>query len=76
MLLTADRAFRDGTLAIKSQQKQSLFWFKQRGGHQKSTSQPELSSGGGSSLSSGKLSKLLVSTGDVTWQVHELIISR
>ena len=30
-------------------------------------SQPELSSGGGSSLSSGKLSKLLVSVGEVTW---------
>lgn len=29
-------------------------------------SQPELSSGGGSSLSSGKLSKLLVSVGDAT----------
>lgn len=37
------------------------------GGLQKSTSQPELSSGGGSSLSSGKLSKLPVSTGDLTW---------
>lgn len=34
---------------------------------QKSVSQPELSSGGGSSLSSGKLSKLLVSVGDDTW---------
>lgn len=33
---------------------------------QKSVSQPELSSGGGSSLSSGKLSKLLVSVGDET----------
>lgn len=34
--------------------------------HQKSMSHPELSSGGGSSLSSGKLSKLLVSVGDET----------
>lgn len=34
--------------------------------HQKSVSHPELSSGGGSSLSSGKLSKLLVSVGDET----------
>lgn len=35
-------------------------------------SHPELSSGGGSSLSSGKLSKLLVSVGDATCPTKEI----
>lgn len=51
--------------------KKGVFWFLI--GLQKSTSQPELSSGGGSSLSSGKLSKLLVSIADVTWWTEKRI---
>lgn len=35
-------------------------------------SHPELSSGGGSSLSSGKLSKLLVSVGDATCPMKKI----
>lgn len=57
--------------------KKGSFWFKgERRWLQKSTSQPELSSGGGSSLSSGKLSKLLVSTADVTWRGDGGVIYR
>lgn len=63
---TATSSSQDGLLTSNGR-----VYFGLKGtGLQKSTSQPELSSGGGSSLSSGKLSKLLVSTADVTcWEI-------
>ncbi|TNN81794.1 hypothetical protein EYF80_007923 [Liparis tanakae] len=54
LVATSTRLVRE--TASEPAKEEFLLGFRSRGGLQKSTSQPELSSGGGSSLSSGKLS--------------------